>query len=386
MKVALSVPGKFHTFDLARELHAQGALAGILTGYPRFKLRHEQLPASLIRTFPWFMAPYMANPWQHRLPRRWTRAQEHLVATTFTAWAAAALPACDVYVGLSGSSLAAGRRQQRQGGRYVCDRGSAHIRVQDALLREEHHEWGLPFEGVDPRNLEREEAEYAQADCITVPSAFAWQSFIRQGVPPQKVRRLPYGVDLARFARSGEPDARRFDLLFVGGMSLQKGVPYLLQAYRALKHPAKSLKIAGTPSPQLIAHLSAKGLWSPGIEVLGHVPQSELRHLMSRSHALVLPSVQDGFGMVLAQAMACGCPVIASENTGARDLFDDGQEGFIVPIRNAAALADRLQRLVDETGLRERMAAACIERVQRLGGWRDYGQRALGLYQQLVAA
>lgn len=384
MKVALSVPGKFHTFDLARELHAQGALAGVLTGYPRFKLRHERLPEALIRTFPWFMAPYMANPWAQRMPPRWIRAQEHLVATTFTAWAAAALPPCDVYVGLSGSSLSAGQRQQRQGGRYVCDRGSAHIRAQDELLREEHHEWGLPFAGVDPRNIEREEAEYAQADCITVPSAFAWQSFVQQGVPPAKVRRLPYGVDLTRFGRSGEPDPQRFDVLFVGGMSLQKGIPYLLQAFRRLKHPAKSLKIAGTSSPELIAHLSAKGLWSPHIEVLGHVPQTDLKHLMSRSHVMVLPSVQDGFGMVLAQAMACGCPVIASEHTGARDLFDDGQEGFIVPIRDAATLAERLQRLADEPGLRERMAGACMQRVQRLGGWRDYGQRALDLYQNLV--
>lgn len=63
MKVALSTIGKFHTFDLARELYARGALSVILTGYPRFKLRNESLPQELIRTFPFVHASYMAFPW-----------------------------------------------------------------------------------------------------------------------------------------------------------------------------------------------------------------------------------------------------------------------------------------------------------------------------------
>jgi alpha-maltose-1-phosphate synthase len=61
MRVALSTPGKFHTFDLARELHARGALAAVFSAYPRFKLRHEGLPATSIKTFPWLMTPYMVR-------------------------------------------------------------------------------------------------------------------------------------------------------------------------------------------------------------------------------------------------------------------------------------------------------------------------------------
>lgn len=386
MKVALSVPGKFHTFDLARELHAHGALAGILTGYPRFKLRAEGLPDASILTFPWMMAPYMANPFKASTPRSLMRAWEDLTATTFDQWTARALPDCDVYVGLSGTALSAGRRQQARGGRYVCDRGSSHIKVQDALLREEHKAWGMPFDGIDPRAMEREEAEYALADCITVPSTFALRSFVSQGIAPDKMRLLPYGVNLARFVPCDNPSPARLDVLFVGAMSLQKGLPYLLQAFKTLNHPRKSLTFAGASSPKVIALMKTHGLWSDDIKVLGHVPQPELKRLMSQSHALVLPSVQEGLAMVMAQAMACGCPVIASENTGARNLFDDGQEGFIVPIRDAQALADRLQRLADEPSLRDRMGAASLERVKRMGGWRDYGQRALGIYEALVAS
>lgn len=386
MKVALSVPGKFHTFDLARELYAQGLLAGVLTGYPRFKLRNEGLPASLIKTFPWVMTPYMANPFKHRMPHQWVREHEHLVATTFGHWTAGALPPCDVYVGLSGSSLKAGQLQQIAGGRYVCDRGSSHIRTQDALLSEEHLEWGLPFKHIDPRAIAREEAEYEQADCITVPSGFVFDSFVARGVPPERLRLLPYGVNLARFEPTGSPDPQRFDVLFVGGMSLRKGVQYLVQSWRELRHPAKSLTFVGSPSPDVIDLLKRAGLWPEEARVLGHMPQLELKHLMSRSHVMVLPSIEEGLAMVMAQAMACGCPVIASENTGARDLFEDGREGFIVPIRDPAALTDRLQRLADESALRSRMAAAALERVKRMGGWRDYGQRASNIYRALVAS
>lgn len=384
MKVALSVIGKFHTFDLARELHAHGVLAGVLTGYPRFKLRAERLPDTSIHTFPWVMGPYMANPIKSRMPRSWIREWENLAATSFAQWTAHALPECDVFVGLSGSALKAGQVQQARGGRYVCDRGSSHIRVQDALLREEHRTWGMPFDGIDHRAIEREEAEYAQADCITVPSHFVRASFISQGVAAQKLRLLPYGVNLGRFTPVGSPDPARFDVLFVGAMSLRKGVPYLAQAWQQVKHPARSLTFVGTPSTELIALLKCAGIWTDDVRVLGHVPQPDLKHLMSSSHVMVLPSIEEGLAMVMAQAMACGCPVIASENTGAHDLFDDGTEGFIVPIRDAQSLADRLQRLADEPDLRARMGANALDRVSRMGGWRDYGQRALSTYRALV--
>jgi glycosyltransferase involved in cell wall biosynthesis len=384
MKVAVSTVGKFHTFDLARELHARGALAGIFTGYPHFKLRNEGLPQALIHTFPWVHGAYMAFPWKHRLPRFAIQQWENINAITFGAWAARNLPACDLYVGLSGSTLPAGKKAQARGARYVCDRGSSHIRVQDQLLREEHDLWGLPFSGIDPRAIAREEAEYEAADCITVPSGFVLRSFLSQGVPFEKIRLLPYGVNLSRFQPVAEPAAGRFDVLFVGGMSFQKGVQYLVQAYEKIVHPAKSLTFVGAPSPKLMALLEARGLWPSDARVLGHIPQTELKSLMSRSHVMVLPSIQEGFGMVLAQAMACGCPVIASRNTGGEDLFSDGQEGFIVPIRDVDSLAARLQQLADHPDIRATMGQRALKRVQGMGGWRDYGQNAMRIYGEIL--
>jgi glycosyltransferase involved in cell wall biosynthesis len=384
MKIALSVVGKFHTFDLARELHARGTLATIFTGYPRFKLKNEALPNELIKTFPWVQTPYMGFPWMQYLPKAIINEWENLSANTFADYVARNLPECDLYVGLSGSALPAGKKAHQRGAKFVCDRGSSHIRAQDGFLREEHAQWNMPFIGIDPRTIAREELEYEEADCITVPSTFVYRTFIEQGVSACKLRLLPYGVNLSRFQPVNQPDSQRFDVLFVGGMSLRKGVQYLVQAYQKIKHPAKSLTFVGSPSAGLIEALAARGLWPEDAIVLGHIPQTELKKVMSRSHVLVLPSLEEGLAMVMAQAMACGCPVVASNHTGAEDLMTNGLEGFILPVRDVSALTDKLQQLADEPILRDSMGEKALQKVQRLGGWGDYGEKAMKIYKEIT--
>lgn len=387
MNVVVTANGKFYMFDLARELHAQGALACVHSSYPRFKLRDEGLPPSKIRTFPLLHAPYMAFRRRDLLGERLVREWEWQAKTRFDAHVARRLPEqFDVLVALSGSGLRSGRTAQARGARYVCDRASAHIRTQERILREEYDRWGLPFEGIDPRVIDFEEAEYAQADAVAVPSQFVVRSFAEQGVPAHKVHRLPLGVDLGRYRSTGAPDPQRFDVLFCASMLLQKGVPYLLQAYQKLEHPHKSLAFAGAPSPALIAHMRRLGLWPEDAQVLGFLRQPQLVDRMSRSHVLVLPSVQEGLAMVQAQAMACGCPVIGSTHSGAEDLFDDGVEGWIVPAGDGDALTDRLQWMADHPEERAAMGRRALERVHRLGGWRDYGEAALALYRRLAGA
>jgi glycosyltransferase involved in cell wall biosynthesis len=242
----------------------------------------------------------------------------------------------------------------------------------------------MPFAGIDPRAIDREEAEYAEADIITVPSIFAYRSFVEQGIPAHKLRLLPYGVNVSRFQPVAEPAVGHFDILYVGAMSLQKGIQYLVQAYQKISHLNKSLTFVGAPSQEIIQMLKMRNLWPADAKVLGHVPQTELKTIMSRSHVLVLPSVQDGFGMVMAQAMACACPVIASRNTGGEDLFDDGDEGFIVPIRDVNALAERLQQLADKPEQRAAMGKRALARVQSLGGWSSYGEKAMAIYAEAL--
>ena len=381
MKVVLTTLGKFHSFDLARQLHTRGALEVIYSGYPRFKLKNEGLPKDLVRTFPYLHTPYMASGWRDRLGLAFLRQWEYWDRTAIDRFAARTLPEAEVFVGLSGCGLATGSEARRRGMKYVCDRGSTHIRHQNEVLHDEHHRWGMEWAGVDPRIIEREEDEYQVADAITVPSSYVRDTFIARGLAPAKVKLLSYGVDLERFHPVGTPEEGGFDVLFVGGVNLRKGVPYLLAAWHALQHPRKTLTIAGVAEPAVLERLRELGLMTDAVRLLGHVPQPRLKELMSRSHVLALPSLEEGLAMVMAQAMACGCPVVATRNTGAADLYTDGIEGSIIEAGRAEALTEALQALADDPARRARMSAAALQRVRSIGGWSTYGDNAMRLYQ-----
>jgi glycosyltransferase involved in cell wall biosynthesis len=380
MRAVLTTLGRFHSFDLARQLHARDALEAIYTGYPRFKLKAEGLPRRLVRTFPYLHTPYMASGWRDRFGTRFLRQWEYWDRTALDRFVATTLPDADVFVGLSGCGLATGNEARRRGMKYVCDRGSTHIRHQDEILRAEHRRWSLEYTGIDPRIVRREEEEYASADLITVPSTFVRDTFVARGVAAQKVKVLSYGVDLERFHPVATPAPGHFDVLFVGGLSLRKGIPYLLRAFAALRHPYKTLTIAGTQERSVVDRMVGLRLLTGDVKLLGHVPQPDLKNLMSRSHVLVLPSLEEGLAMVMAQALACGCPVIATRNTGAADLFEDGREGYIVEAADARALTDRMQAFADDLALQQRMRAAAVERVRSIGGWSAYGDHAMQLY------
>jgi starch synthase len=380
MRVALSTIGKFHSFDLARQMYARSVLTSIFSALPWFKLKGEGLPREKVKTFPCIHAPYMRfapRNTSFRLSWEWHDR------VWFDRYVAHSLPSCDLFCGLSGSGLYTGRVAKSRAAKYVCDRGSTHIRFQDRILREEYDRQGIPFSGADPRIIAREEAEYEAADAITVPSTFSFNSFIEEGVPRWKLNLIPYGVDLDTFYPCAKRSDDTFQILFVGNISVRKGVSYLLDAFQQLNCGRKRLALVGSASEDfenLIRQLRS----DERISVMGHVPQRQLKEIMSRSHAMVLPSVEDGFGLVLAQAMACGCPVIASENTGARDLLTDGKEGFIVPICNGVAIAERLQMLADDFDLRSRMSAAALARVKSLGGWERYGETMYQVFAELV--
>ena len=382
MRVIQVVNGTFHHFDLARELEARGHLERIYSSFPWRRLQREGVSRDRVSTFPWFHTPLFLSERYWRMPRQLKLYLDYCDYIFFDEWVASRIGTCDVVVGLSGSALKTGPLVQSRGGKYVCDRGSSHIRYQTAILNEEHRRWGVPVEPSPQRIIEREEAEYAAADAITVPSEFARRSFLEFGVPPEKVVKVPYGVLLSRFRPTVRPAAGTFDVLFAGTVCLRKGVPYLLQAFQMLKHPRKRLRLAGAVEPETMEVLERLGL--NHVEVLGRMPQEKLAEYMSASHVMVLPSIEEGLALVQAQAMACGCPLISSLHTGGEDLFQDGVEGFLVPIRSPEAIHDRLAQLAADPHLQQRMSAAAQLRVESFGGWTSYGEKYTSFLQALV--
>ncbi len=290
----------------------------------------------------------------------------------FSRWVARNLPDCDAYIGISGSGLHAGRLAKNRGAGYIMDRGSAQQRWVEIENKREAERWGIPFHPTPEWLVRNEEEEQEEANLICVPSDFAAQTFVEMGTVRSKLCVVPYGVNLDEFSPVSAPRGDEFCVLFVGGARAVKGIGYLLEAFKKLNHPTKRLVFVGEIDESLRKVFEAASL--DRVEFAGCVPRREVKRYMSSAHVLVLPSIHEGFGMVIAQAMACGCPVIASTSTGFKNIAEHGVHGLSVPTRDSVALAAAFTRLADEPGLRDAMSAACLKRVKELGGWSTYAE------------
>lgn len=380
--VAVSTWGRFHMFHLARQLEQRGWLDAVFTTYPRFKLRDEKgVPAGKIHC-DWPVETAMIGASRFGIPVDRLIALDRLKIWQHDLWLASRIGRYDAFIALSGTGGKAGPIIQARGGRWLCDRGSTHHRWQIRTIGEEFARWGLAMPTAWSARTERECEEYAGADRVVVPSDFVKNTFVEEGVSAEKVEIVPYGANLARFRPAGAPSPDDFTILFVGQFGLRKGAPYLLDAFARFRHPRKRLKIIGAVQPEMRELLPKFDL--SHVEFLGTVPNAELAGHYSRAQIFALPSIEEGLAMVLGESLACGTPVIATENTGASNLFTNGSEGFIIPARDVEALLQRFERFASEPSLRPTMSAAALHRVASIGGWDTYGASYAALLDTLA--
>jgi glycosyltransferase involved in cell wall biosynthesis len=177
------------------------------------------------------------------------------------------------------------------------------------------------------------------ADLCIVNSSYTRRTLIENGVKADGIRMVPYGVDCDFFAPKHVPSGDTFRVLFVGQLVRQKGLHYLLEAWRRLELPNADLRIAGrlTRNHRIINELA------PTAQFLGPLSRELLREEYRRADLLCLPSLSDGFGLVVLEAMACGTPALVTTNCGAADLIEENQNGFVIPSANLEALVCRLE-------------------------------------------
>jgi len=375
MEVTVSSLGRFHAFELARQLDKRGHLESFFTGYPFWKVENDLRPKT--KTFPWLLVPQMAAA---RYSLKFSDYLNYPATVTFDHWVAANLPDSDVFAFMSQFGLKSVGTAKKRGIKTVCMRGSAHILEQDDILKEEFIRHKIPYNGIEKWAIHRELAEYDASDLIEVISTFARNTFVKHGIAQEKLYLNPLGVDLSMFHPVEKTDDV-FRVLYVGAMSLQKGVAYVLQALSYLELPNFEIIFVGSMLDEIKPTFS---LFDGTFKYLGLKSRADLYKYYSDASVFILPSLQDGFGAVLAQAMACRVPVIATTNSGGPDLITDGVEGFIIPIRDPEAIRDRVLQLYHDPDLRENMAQAALLRVQSIGGWDDYGGRSIQAYTELL--
>lgn len=275
----------------------------------------------------------------------------------------------DVFLYYRTTGVQTARRLKAENRNVVCilEEVNSHVEVCHELMKAEYESLDIGsyqerFPDADMRLQAYEEADY-----ILCPSEWVKQSFVKKGFPENKILKNPYGMALSESSsRPQEKERGAFRILFVGQVHFRKGLRYLIEAFRLIKHPNKSLVIVG---PQTAVTGLEKTSLPVGVTFTGILKGKELSDAYETANVFCLPSIEEGLALVMGEALSYGLSIVATSHTGAEDLFTDQIEGFIVPPCDIAALADRLQQLADDPDLRERLSTAALVRAQSLGGW-----------------
>jgi glycosyltransferase involved in cell wall biosynthesis len=195
----------------------------------------------------------------------------------------------------------------------------------------------------DRAYFEREEEEYALADYHCVASTVVREQLLALGISAHRIWLVPYGADPLTFTAARKPESdSTFRILFAGQVCLRKGIRTLFEALTKLSRPDWRVDFYGArvreANTTILAYRGATPLCFHG-----PVRQEELAAAMRESTVLVLPSLEEGFGLVVPQAMNCGLPCIVSDRVGAKDLVRHRKNGSIFRVQDSDALATELQ-------------------------------------------
>jgi glycosyltransferase involved in cell wall biosynthesis len=189
-----------------------------------------------------------------------------------------------------------------------------------------------------PARLDRKRLELEHADFVLCHSQFVMKSVLETGFNEGRVACIPFGTGAEEWQASNRPKEPVF--LYVGNISVRKGVHRVLLAWKKLQaYRTHKLRLIGDMQLTSSFLQQFRGMY----EHLPRMPRAALQEHYQAAHAVVFNAVADGFGHVIAESMACGTPVIASRNSGAPDLIEDGEHGLLVDFGDQ----ERLEAKID---------------------------------------
>ena len=231
--------------------------------------------------------------------------------------------------------------------------------------------WAATIEGAldSDEKLARKESEIAGADLVIAASRFTAGTLAEAPNLAARVEVVPYGAPVP--IHSDEPrepsPPGRLRAIFVGALTQRKGLSYVFEAVRRLGDRMELTLVGARPAVPCAALDEAlrRHRWFPDLS------NADVLREMRRSDVLLFPSLCEGFGLVILEALACGLPVISTPHTGAPDVLTDGVDGFIVPIRSAGAIAEKLELLLASPARLAAMKDAAAAKAREFS-WEKY--------------
>lgn len=398
-RILVTHPGRQHSHQAALALQGAGMLAGYWAGVPCLERQARRVPSRLWQRFVryapvpldpervrWYpLAPALRRLGDAVLPRGPAARLDLLACRLFDRWAARGLSErrADAVIACEISALTTFQRARAQGLATLLDAPSIHHTAQDRL-----HRFAEPPD-LHLRTTAIKDREIELADHVLTVSELARQTYVEAGVPPERVHAVPLGADLELFTPAAADDRRErqggngLTFLFCGAAIYRKGFDLVVRAFDrvAAEAPGTRLRVVGTAG-DAAHHLDDRP--RAGVQRTGPLPQTELAEELRRADCLVLPSRHDSYGMVVAEALASGLPVVVSEMVGAKELVSEGKSGWVVPVDDEGSLAERMLRCARDPEALRAMRPACRAAAEA-ATWPAYHHRLAELLGSLVA-
>ena len=384
MKIAIIVGGKFHAFNLAQQLELRNCLSQIITSYPSSSLKEYGIfkpkinsiitKELLMKLFSKFS--FIENYFNY----------ENFLIEMFAKKAAKIinLEDLDIIIGWSSFSKETFLRSKDLNCIKILERGSSHIQFQEKVLRQEYEEINIKPKLPDKKIIERELTEYELADFISVPSEFVKKTFIEYGIDENKIIKTPYGVDLNEFNFEDikRPENDKFRIISTGTVSIRKGSHILINAFRELALNNAELIFVG-PIENDFRKMLKRYDSLDNIIFIKKQKQKDLKYFYNKSDLFILNSIEDGFGMVIPQAMACGLPIICTENTGGSEMVDNEINGYILPIKDTNKLKNKISEFYYNSSKLKKFSNNALKKAQDLS-WDFYGNEIIRKYKSIL--
>jgi glycosyltransferase involved in cell wall biosynthesis len=246
--------------------------------------------------------------------------------------------------------------------RYGCWRGSRMATAVWAEATAAQRRWG---------------SWLASVDRFVVPSEFARRKLAAAGLPPERIVVKPNPVP-----DPGEPAPPGRGAVYVGRLSPEKGLALLLDAWRTLPG-APSLTIAGGGPDESRLRERARGI--PGVSFLGEVARDRVPQLFAGAAFAVAPSIWfEVFGVTVAEAMAAGRAVVASDIHGYKKVVQRNVTGLLVEPKDPDALCRAMAQLINDPALRERLGEAGARRATEFD-WQHVAKQLVGVYEEVLS-
>ena len=383
-KVSIVVPGKFHSFYLAKGLQKKNVLFSIITSYPKYLVLKYKIKDELIKSI--FIKEIIERVLL-KLKLNFILSKMYFYLNSLFENLSTKIiefNKIDILVAWSGSAEKSFKKINllKKNIIKILERGSTHISFQNKILEEEFKKLRIDKIPIDKRIIEKEIREYNLSDYIFVPSSFAKKTFIENGIDEKKIIKVPYGTNLDEFYAE-ENISKQFTIISTGHISVRKGSLYLLEAFSELNLDDSRLLMVGNIEKELFPFLKPF-FFNPNIIFQKHVNQKKLRSFYNNSNLFVTSSLEEGLAVVQIQAMACGLPLICTPNSGGEELIEEGKNGFVCPIRDKDYLKNKIIYFYNNREKLKIFGKNSNYKAKNYFSWDKYSQDIYEEYKKLI--